>query len=110
MVTLITRPQRFGKTLNMSMVEAFFSVQYQKRKDLFDGLKVWERKNFRKQPGRKLGLMAELSGRYVLSSNRKSGFGRDDVMLEPKQQRDDGILLEFKVQDPDGEKVLIGGK
>ncbi len=50
--------------------------------------------------------MVELSDRYVLSSNRESGFGRYDVMLEPKQQRDDGILLEFKVQDPDGEKEL----
>ena len=36
-VTLITRPRRFGKTLNMSMVEHFFSVDYANRGDLFDG-------------------------------------------------------------------------
>lgn len=37
-VTLITRPRRFGKTLNMSMVEEFFSVKYADRGDLFEGL------------------------------------------------------------------------
>ena len=41
-VTLITRPRRFGKTLNMSMVEKFFSVQYAGREDLFQGLKICE--------------------------------------------------------------------
>ncbi len=40
-VTLITRPRRFGKTLNMSMLNCFFSLQYQNRKDLFYGLSIW---------------------------------------------------------------------
>lgn len=44
-VTLITRPRRFGKTLNMSMIEKFFSVNYQDRGDLFEGLKIWEDKS-----------------------------------------------------------------
>lgn len=44
-VTLITRPRRFGKTLNMSMVECFFSNKYAGRQDLFEGLSVWEEKN-----------------------------------------------------------------
>ena len=35
-VTLITRPRRFGKTLTMSMVEQFFSVDYAGREDLFE--------------------------------------------------------------------------
>lgn len=43
-VTLITRPRRFGKTLNMSMVECFFSNQYAGRSDLFEGLSIWEEK------------------------------------------------------------------
>lgn len=50
-VTLITRPRRFGKTLNMSMVEKFFSVQYAGREDLFQGLKIWEDETFRKLQG-----------------------------------------------------------
>ena len=39
-VTLITRPRRFGKTLNISMVEQFFSVKYAGRGELFQGLSV----------------------------------------------------------------------
>lgn len=54
-----------------------------------------------------LGLIVELNGRYVITSNRESGFGRYDVMLEPRKQDDDAIILEFKVQDMgDGEKEL----
>lgn len=41
-VTLITRPRRFGKTLNMSMLEKFFSVRYADRGDLFEGLRIWK--------------------------------------------------------------------
>ena len=53
-----------------------------------------------------LGLMVELSDRYTLTSNRESGFGRYDVMLEPKDPKEDAIILEFKVQDPEDEKEL----
>ncbi len=53
-----------------------------------------------------LGLMVELADRYILTSNRESGFGRYDVMLEPRNHKDDGIILEFKVQDSDEEKEL----
>lgn len=44
-VTLITRPRRFGKTLNMSMTECFFSNKYKDRSDLFEGLSIWEEKS-----------------------------------------------------------------
>ena len=50
-VTLITRPRRFGKTLNMSMVEHFFSVDYANRGDLFDGLSIWQDEKYRKIQG-----------------------------------------------------------
>ena len=53
-----------------------------------------------------LGLMVELSDRYILTSNRESGFGRYDVVLEPRRPDDDGMILEFKVQDVDDEKEL----
>lgn len=46
-VTLITRPRRFGKTLNMSMLEKFFSVEYAGRGDLFEGLSIWEEEKYR---------------------------------------------------------------
>jgi hypothetical protein len=44
-VTLLTRPRRFGKTLNMSMLEKSFSVAYAGRDDLFQGLNIWEEKS-----------------------------------------------------------------
>ncbi len=54
-----------------------------------------------------LGLLVDLGGRYTLTSNRESGFGRYDVMLEPTDiTRDDAILLEFKVLDETEEASL----
>ncbi len=50
-VTLITRPRRFGKTLNMSMVEEFFSLDYAGRGDLFEGLSIWEEEEYQKLQG-----------------------------------------------------------
>ena len=60
-----------------------------------------------------LGLMVELADRYLISSNRESGFGRYDVMLEPRAaengisqaERSDAVIIEFKVQDTE-EKEL----
>lgn len=45
-VTLITRPRRFGKTLNMSMLEKFFSVEYAGKSELFEGLRIWENEKY----------------------------------------------------------------
>ena len=53
-----------------------------------------------------LGLMVELTDRYTILSNRESGFGRYDVVLEPLNSKDDAIILEFKVHDKDDEKTL----
>lgn len=50
-VTLITRPRRFGKTLNMSMLENFFSLQYAGRGDLFEGLSIWRSEQYRELQG-----------------------------------------------------------
>ena len=53
-----------------------------------------------------LGLMVDLSDRYVLTSNRESGFGRYDIMLEPKNKEDNAYIIEFKVHDADDEGTL----
>ena len=50
-VTLITRPRRFGKTLNMSMLDCFFSNKYANRADLFEGLSIWQDEAYRKMQG-----------------------------------------------------------
>ncbi len=60
-----------------------------------------------------LGLMVDLSDRYIITSNRESGFGRYDVMLTPKKCPDrapaavnNAIIMEFKVRDAEDEKTL----
>ena len=50
-ITLIARPRRFGKTLNMSMLECFFSNKYAGRADLFEGLSIWEEEKYRQLQG-----------------------------------------------------------
>ena len=50
-VTLITRPRRFGKTLNMSMLEKFFSINYADRGELFEGLSIWQEEGYRQLQG-----------------------------------------------------------
>ena len=64
-----------------------------------------------------LGLMVELKDRYVITSNRESGYGRYDVMLEPKELakvdvilnhsiKTNAMIMEFKVHDPEKEETL----
>ena len=53
-----------------------------------------------------LGLVVELADHYIITSNRESGFGRYDVMLEPCHEEDDAMILEFKVYDPEEENTL----
>jgi hypothetical protein len=53
-----------------------------------------------------IGMIADLRGRYVITSNRESGFGRYDVMLEPLKAEEDAIIIEFKVYNQRREKTL----
>ena len=53
-----------------------------------------------------LGLAVELADRYIITSNRESGFGRYDVMMEPKNGMDNVVIMEFKVRDSGDEKSL----
>lgn len=50
-ITLITRPRRFGKTLNMNMLYCFFSNQYAGRDDLFENLSIWKEEKYKKLQG-----------------------------------------------------------
>ena len=70
-ITLIARPRRFGKTLMLSTVENFYH-------------------------GLVIGLLVELRDRYEIKSNRESGLGRYDVMLRPKDKKDNAVIIEFK--------------
>lgn len=53
-----------------------------------------------------LGLIVDLEDKYNVRSNRESGFGRYDIMLEPKNLSDNAYILEFKVNDPYDESSL----
>jgi len=53
-----------------------------------------------------LGLMVALEDRYAITSNRESGFGRYDVLMEPRHTQDDAVIIEFKVQDPEEDRAL----
>ncbi len=53
-----------------------------------------------------LGLIVDLADRYSITSNRESGFGRYDVVLEPFDDKDDAIIMEFKVHDKEEEDAL----
>ncbi len=54
-----------------------------------------------------LGMAVELADRYTITSNRESGFGRYDVMMEPKNKIDNAIIIEFKVRDSGEEAALL---
>ena len=53
-----------------------------------------------------LGLIVDLAGKYRITSNRESGFGRYDVVMEPLKENLDAIVMEFKVQNTVKEKSL----
>lgn len=61
-VTLITRPRRFGKTLNLSMIECFFSIGYSDRENLFCGLGIWNYEEYRKLQGTYPIIFLSLAG------------------------------------------------
>ena len=53
-----------------------------------------------------LGLIADSKIDYVITSNRESGFGRYDAVMEPRNPGKDAYVLEFKVHDPEDENTL----
>ena len=76
-VTLITRPRRFGKTLNMSTLNCFFSQKYANRGELFEGLKVWEDADLRAQQGKWPVIFLSFAG--------IKGRTYDDTMVQMKR-------------------------
>ena len=100
-VTLITRPRRFGKTLNMSMLEKFFSVQYAGREDLFQGLAIWDDKRYRELQGTypviSLSFAAVKEKSYAMTIARinqlltnlysANKFLMDDGVLDDKEKK-----------------------
>lgn len=103
----------FIKALLLGDIDAMNEYMNRVASDTFSNFDTGKRPSEKSQPERfyhgfVLGLMVDLSDRYVVTSNRESGFGRYDVMLEPVKgnQEDDAIIIEFKVRQPKKEKTL----
>ena len=89
-VTLITRPRRFGKTLNMSMMESFFSVKYAEKKSIFEGLSIWEDEKYRKMQG--TYPVISLSFANVKESNYQNTMKRFNQILTDLYNKNDFLL------------------
>ena len=101
----------FVKALLLGDVKAMNAYMNEITIEIFSSFDTGKRKSKRTEPERfyhgfVLGLIVELQGRYVITSNRESGFGRYDVMLEPLKKEDPAYILEFKVHDADEEETL----
>lgn len=101
----------FIKALLLGDVDAMNTYMNRVTAEIFSyfdtGRKLSEAEPERFYHGFVLGLMVELGDRYIITSNRESGFGRYDVMLEPRAQKEeDAMILEFKVQNHKYEKEL----
>ncbi len=96
-VTLIARPRRFGKTLNMSMVEQFFSVDYADRGELFEGLSIWEEEGYRKLQGTYPVIslsFANIKENNYISTKEKICQMLTNLYVKHYFLRDSGVLTE----------------
>ena len=101
----------FIKALLSEDIDAMNEYMNQVAFDTFSNFDTGKKPSAKSQPERfyhgfVLGLMVELGNRYTITSNRESGFGRYDVMLEPQREEDNAYILEFKVHNPRKEKSL----
>lgn len=101
----------FVKALLLGDVEAMNEYMNRVSCEIFSFFDTGKKQSGKAEPERfyhgfVLGLMVELGSRYMITSNRESGFGRYDIMLEPKQENDHAIIIEFKVLNPKKESSL----
>lgn len=113
-VTLITRPRRFGKTLNMNMVEKFFSLEYAGRSDLFESLNIWKEEKYRKIQGTYPVIFMSFadvketefpSARKAICRNIKKLYNRHDFLLESDCLNEDEKDM-YKKVDPEMENYI----
>lgn len=94
-ITLITRPRRFGKTLNMSMLDCFFSNRYANRPELFEGLDIWNEERYRSLQGTWPVLF--LSFASVKADNLSDAKQQINALIAKKYEENrfllDGTLL-----------------
>lgn len=101
----------FTQALLEGDVEAMNTYMNRVSESVFSSFDTGRKTSERSEPERfyhgfVLGLLVDLNERYILTSNRESGYGRYDVQLEPRKETDDAILLEFKVRNAKTEESL----
>lgn len=101
----------FIKALLLNDLDAMNEYMNRVASETFSSFDTGKRASGKAEPERfyhgfVLGLMVELEDRYVITSNRESGFGRYDVMLEPKRKGMDAYIIEFKVYKPGRDQSL----
>lgn len=113
-VTLIARPRRFGKTLNLSMVEQFFSLEYANRRDLFENLNIWREEKYRNLQGTypviamSFGDIKETtfdSARKAICRNIKRLYNKYDFLLKSNCLNEDEKET-FKKVSPEMENYM----
>ena len=114
-VTLINRPRRFGKTLNMSMLEQFFSLNYAGKGEVFEGLHIWGEEGYRQLQGTYPVIsfsFAQLKEKNYEDTRQKicdiirelyvkNIFLKDSVVLEEADKAYFERILQWKVVDTD---------
>ena len=107
-VTLITRPRRFGKTLNMNMLERFLSVQYAGQGEVFEGLSIWKNEKYRKLQGSMPVIY--LSFADVKANTFASAREKICMLIEEIYRRHDFLLTGGSLKEGEAErfrKVLV---
>ena len=102
-VVLVTRPRRFGKTLNIEEYEEKFRILV---REMFSYMDVGEDTAENFYHTFVLGMLVGLKDSYYVNSNRESGMGRYDIMLEPKDKNGNSFIMEFKLYKKDKEKAI----
>ena len=100
-VTLITRPRRFGKTLNMSMLNCFFSNRYAGRGDLFEGLSIWEDEKYRQLQGTYPVIFisfADVKANNIQDAKTQVKMKVTELFNENTFLLDSGILVENEAE------------
>lgn len=92
----------FIKALLLGDLDAMNEYMNRVAEDTFSSFDTGNKPSEKTEPERfyhgfVLGLMVELGDRYVITSNRESGFGRYDIMLEPRKSGEKAFIIEFKV-------------
>lgn len=118
-VTLITRPRRFGKTLNLDMMNCFFSKKFQGRGDLFQGLSIWEEERYRELQGSYPVIFLSFAGvksnhfkgakngitRAVAEAYNAHRYLKGSEILSPSEQAGYDVFWEY-VNDPSPDKII----